>query len=530
MDAETLITDATIVDGTGNPEYRANIAISDGRITIVRGETAALRAQRTIDGGGLVAAPGFIDMHSHSALHLLFDGQHQPKTRQGVTTEVIGVDGISYAPIARKDDLEALVRMNSGLEGMPQINYDWTTVETYLNKFQVGTSVNIAMLVGNTSLRISACGWDDRPATARETDHMSGMLRESMEAGAFGLSSGLDYPPGSFATTSELVTLVREAARYGGFYHTHVRYQLGDRFLDPFREALAIGREAESPVHITHFYRRSTAPGGSYEMLDLIDQGTRDGLELTFDSYPYPFSSTRLLILIPDRLQAGGPDALLSNLRDHRRRPEIRRAIDDRAKAYGGNQVWATIHLGGFRAQENLPFEGKSIEEIVELRHDTHPADTLCELLVAEDLAVNEVAASGDPATIPTFLRHRLGMVGTDSIFIGDRPSPRTYGSYPYILGQVRAERWMPLTEAVRKMTSLPAQRLGLPFRGLLRDGFFADLVLFDRNTVSSNASHVTPKQYPQGIEYVFVNGEIVIDRASPTSALPGRVLRMHSA
>ncbi len=461
-------------------------------------------------------------MHSHSALQLLDDGANEPKVRQGVTTELLGVDGNSYAPFANKRDLHMFARLNSGLEGMPDIDYDWTSVRSYLALYVNRSAVNVAVLVGNSALRIGAIGWDDVQATTTDISGMRTTLRNAMEEGAFGLSTGLDYPPGSFASTQELTELARETADLGGFYHTHVRYQLGDRFLDPLREAIQIGSDAACPVHITHLYRRTTYPGSAEQMLELVDTARSRGTEVTFDLYPYPFSSTRLLILIPNELQVGGPDELLDRLRSPAHRATVHRAIEKRALAYGGDDVWQTIHVNGLKQPINREFEGRTIAEIAATRGE-HPSEVLCDLLISEDLAVNEVAASGDEASIPTFLRHDASMIGTDSIFIGARPSPRTYGSYPRVLGEFARDLGvLSLRDAIRKMTSLPAARLGLSDRGLIKDGYAADLTVFDAATVRANATHQFPKRSPDGIEHVIVNGRLVIDSGHMTPERPG--------
>lgn len=515
-----------IVDGSGSPGFRGSVAVRGDTLSIVRGDSAHIHADRVVDAEGSIVAPGFIDMHSHSGLFLLEDGTNEPKVRQGVTTELIGVDGNSYAPFVHSSDLKAFVRLNSGLDGRPTIAYDWSTVQSLLSRFDGSTTTNVAMVVGNSALRIASVGWDEVEADDKAMDRMKALLREALQEGAFGLSTGLDYPPGSYASTSELSKLSEVASRAGGIYHTHVRYQLGDRFLDPFREAITIGREGGCPVHITHMYRRSTYPGGATAMLDLLDVAEREGVELTFDLYPYPYSSTRLLILIPIALQAGGPDRILERLSDRRTRAEIREAIDTRALAYGGDNVWASIHLNGFSRPEHSEYEGRTIAEIVALRNQ-HPADVVCDLLVSEDLAINEVAVTGDESTIPQFLKHRGSMVGTDSVFIGQRPSPRTYGSFARILEEyVHAERLMELPEAIRKMTSFPAQRLGLQRRGLLRDGMVADIVVFDLRKVRACASFEQPRRHAEGITHVIVNGSMIMEEGVLTEARPGRALR----
>src|SRR4051794_8134340 len=266
---DVLISGGTVVDGTGAAAFAADVAISGDQLTLVK-RRHYLDAQRVIDATGQIVAPGFIDLHSHSALMLLVEPRHEPKVRQGVTTEIVGVDGLSYAPLSSREDLDALIEMNAGLDGRPDgLVADWNTVGEYLARIDGNVALNVGVVVGNSALRISRLGWNDVPADDAALADMRGLLGDSMAAGAFGLSSGLDYPPGAFATTDELAALTAEAARRGGFYHTHVRYALGDRFLDPFREAIEIGRRSAGPVHITHFYHRRTHPGGPETLLAL---------------------------------------------------------------------------------------------------------------------------------------------------------------------------------------------------------------------------------------------------------------------
>ena len=244
--ADLLISGGTVVDGTGAPGRPGTVAVVDGRIRLLdAAEPPPENVGQRIDATGQGRRPGFIDLHSHGGLMILADGRHEPKVRQGVTTELVGVDGNGFAPFERREDLEAFVELDSGLDGRPAIDYDWTSVASYLDRYDGTVSLNVATLVGNSQLRIAALGWDDVPADAAALDRMRGVLADAMADGAFGLSSGLDYPPGGYATTEELAALTEEAGRHGGFYHTHVRYPLGDRYLDPFREAIEIGRRAE---------------------------------------------------------------------------------------------------------------------------------------------------------------------------------------------------------------------------------------------------------------------------------------------
>ena len=523
---DLLITGGSVVDGTGAPADMGTVASIDGRLHVSDAGWRPSHAARTIDATGMVVAPGFIDLHSHGGLVILADPRHEPKVRQGVTTEVIGVDGNGYAPFADSDDLAAFVDLNAGLDGRPEIAYDWDTVASYIGRYDRGQAVNVAVVIGNSALRIGAIGWDDTAADDRSLANMRAMLREALEEGAFGVSSGLDYPPGSYASTDELAALTAEAALAGGFYHTHVRYALGDRFLDPFREAIEIGRRGQGPVHLTHFYHRQTHPGGPELLLGLVDDARAAGMDVTFDSYPYEWASTRLLIQLPQWVQAGGPTALKERLADRSLRDELRTELASRGAAYTGTAGWADLRLGAFTRPANLQWESHTLAEVMD-QTGRDAIDAICDLLLDENLGVAQVTSGPWSETLPHFVSHPIGMVGTDSTFLGEKPSPRTYGSFPRILGQfVRDEQLLSLEEAIRKMTGAPAARLGLANRGLLRDGYAADLVIFDPQRVRSNATYDRPRQFPDGIEHVAVNGTLVVDGGVHTGALPGRSLR----
>ena len=541
---DLLITNATIVDGTGARARTGDIAVVGGRIRELRPDAGPEQepptAARTIDARGKVLAPGFIDLHSHAALMILADPDHGAKVRQGVTTELVGVDGLSYVPTVTQGDLDDMVQINAGLDGDPRdpdgargtsgrgrpVTIDWRSVEDVLGRYDTGTAVNVAQLVGNTPLRIAALGWDDVPANPAAIRDQRARLREAMEEGAFGVSSGLDYPPGAYATTDELAELANEAAALGGIYHTHVRYALGDRFLDPFREAIEIGRRGGAPAHITHFYHRATFPGTAEEMLALVDDATAAGQDVSFDLYPSEWASTRLLILIPIWVLEGGPRRTKERLADPQVRGRIRDDLRSRGQLFAGAGGLRDVVIGYLRRPENLRWEGRTLGDVID---DTgkEPVDALCDLLLAEDLRPNEVTPGPNLAGTRRFLRHPGAMIGTDSVFVGGRPSPRTFGSYPRILGQfVRDEALLGLEDAVHRMTGLPAARLGLRDRGVIRDGAVADLVVFDPATVRSDATIDDPTREPEGIETVIVAGEMVVDGGMPTGARRGRGLR----
>lgn len=517
---ELLIRNGEVIDGTGAPGFRADIGIKDNTLSLLVNSADGVDAQRVIDAKDMVVCPGFIDMHAHSGLVIVDDPQHEPKLRQGVTTEVIGVDGNSYAPFRHPKDLEGFIEFNSGLDGRIRSTTRWSSVAEYLDVFNRKVAVNVIYLIGNSPLRINAVGWEQRPATTPQLEDMKSMLREGLEEGAFGVSTGLDYPPGSYASTDELVELAGIVARRGGIYHTHVRYSLGDRFLDPFREAIEIGRRSGVAVHITHFYQRLPVTGAAEQMLELVERARDAGLDITFDSYPYTLSQSRLLIVVPQWAHDGGPMQLKQVLNSAEMRPRLREEIRYRGPS------WQDMYLTNFTRPDNHRLEGRSVAEIAAILGKSE-ADAICDLLLDEDLGISYVANNGNGATLPKFVSHPLSMVGSDGVLIGDFPSPRTYGTFPVILSEfVRMEGFLSLPDAIAKMTGFAARRLGLSDRGVIKDGMRADVVVFDPRAVGTLATRRSPKQFPNAIPYVIVNGELSVDGGAPTGKLAGQALR----
>ena len=517
---DLLINNGLVVDGTGNPGYYGSVGVDGDTVHIYRGDTSGIEATRIIDASSKVVCPGFIDVHAHSGLMILVEPEHHPKVRQGITTELVGVDGNSYAPFTSHDDFLAFFELNSGLDGAPQLPGTWSTVAEYLDMFDSKVAVNMAYIIGNSPLRISAVGWDERPATDAERANMRSMLREGMEQGAFGLSTGLDYPPGSYADTAELVELGREAGRHGGIYHTHLRNKLGDQFLDPVKEALEVGQRGDIPCHLTHFYQKLTHSGSAGELLGLVDDAVGHGQDVSMDCFHYEYSSTRLLILIPEWAFNGGPGKLKEVLRSQEGRERLRREISPRSGSF------TDLMLTNFKQTHNQKYEGRSLAEIADMMEQGE-VDTICDLSLDEDLQISYVSPGPSLATLPDFITHPRTMVGTDAVLLGEYPNPRSYGTFPTILADyVREEGRLTLEEAIRKMTSMAALRLDIRDRGMLRDGMKADIVVFDPNTVMSPSTRSEPKQFPVGIEYVMVNGAVVVDQGQHTGALAGRALR----
>ena len=517
--AELLITNGLIIDGSGSPGFHAAVLVNGNTVTVHRGEVSHLEADRTIDGTGYVVCPGFVDLHSHAGLTILGEPHHDPKVRQGVTTELVGIDGISHAPFKTREELERYIWLDSGLNGYPPLPADWLTVADMLGKYDNTVAINIAYILGNSPVRIWGVGWNDRPATAAEMEDMKSVVREAMEEGAWGLSTGLDYPPGSYADTEELSILSEVSASLGGIYHTHTRASLRSQgLLAPWEEALEIGRRSGIPVHLTHYRQSAQGVGSHLDYLGLVENARDEGLDVTFDCYTYAYSGTTVTIGLPHWAKDGGPERLMAALQDADDRARMKREVTP-DRLYNN---WLT----NFTRPENAKYDGRLITDIAEMRGQD-PADALFDLLVEENLGISTVGLGTNPQTLPDFVSHPMGMIASDAILFGEYPNPRTYGCFPIVLAEfVRAEKHLRLPEAIRKMTSFPAQRLGLPDRGLLRDGFKADIVLFNPDTVKTYATKDDPKHYPIGIDYVIVNGQVVIDNGENTGALPGRALR----
>jgi len=517
---DTLIVGGNVIDGTGNVGYRAAVAIDDeGRIGIITGDVSGVKARSTIDATGQIVCPGFIDVHTHSDLAALAEPLDEPKIMQGVTTDFIGLDGMGYAPLS-KPNLERMLRMWSGISGYPDLDYDWSTVAEYLERYRGTTSTNVGFFVPNGCLRAEVVGWENRPATTDEIRAMQDLLRQGMEEGALGLSTGLTYPPGSYASRDELVELCKTVAECGGVYVTHVRYDMGDKAYDGFREAVKVAELSGCPLHISHYATIIATRGRPERLLSLVDDARARGLDVTFDTYPWPAGSSYLPAALPQWVQDQGPEEMLAYLKV----PEAREALKQEAPPLSGDADQLVV--SAVSSEKNRWCEGQTVRAIAD-RLGKDPWDVVCDLLVEENLGVAYYTFTGHMEDVKTIMCHPAQMVCTDGLRIGGMPNPRTYGTYPKILGQmVRDEGVMELEQAIRKMTSFPAQRFGLADRGILRDGMRADVVVFDPYTVSCVATFANPRQFPIGINYVFVNGTLVVDNTCHTKATPGTPLK----
>ncbi|MFI9249357.1 amidohydrolase family protein [Streptomyces sp. NPDC053069] len=534
---DLVIRDADVVDGSGDASYRADVVIDGGRIVSIVKEAAAAgcqrpRAVRELDAEGLVLSPGFIDMHAHSDLALLRDPDHSAKAAQGVTLEVIGQDGLSYAPVDDRT-LEEVRRVITGWNGYgDDIGFDWRSVGEYLDRLDQGIAVNAAYLVPQGTVRALVVGWEDRAATPEELDRMRQLVAQGMEQGAVGLSSGLTYTPGMYASDAELTGLCRVVASYGGYYCPHHR-SYGAGALEAYAEMIALAREAGCPLHLAHATMNfGVNEGRAPELLALLDRALDAGADITLDTYPYTPGCTTLAALLPSWASEGGPEEVLARLTDPATAARIRHDLEVTGSdgCHGVPVDWETIEISGVTHGVTDPalgtLVGRTVREAAAL-HGEPPWETARRLLIEDRLGTAVLQHVGHEENVRAIMRHRTHTGGSDGILRGDKPHPRAYGTFPRYLGHyVRELGILSLEECVAHLTSRPAARLRLPDRGLVREGYRADLVLFDPETVASGATFAEPRTLPTGIPHVLVDGRFVIEDGKRTDVLAGRSVR----
>jgi N-acyl-D-aspartate/D-glutamate deacylase len=520
-----MITNAQIVDGTGGAPRRGSIAIASGKIAAVGDVTGT--AARTIDAKGRAVSPGFIDMHSHSDMPLITDGNGQSKIRQGVTTEVIGESG-SVAP--RKT---------------ASATANWTDFIGYFAAIEKGgISPNLLSYVGTGTVRELVIGEEDKKATDGDIAEMQKIVSSMMSQGVFGVSSGLIYPPNAYATVDELAEVAKAAK--GGLYASHLRYD-GQKLREGIEEAIAIGERSGIPVHVFHIKVTGQGNFGRMkEVIELVEAARARGVRVTADQYPYVASSTSLTATIPPWAQDGGTAKLIERLKSKQERARIRKEMENTRPAwesrYQSAGTWQNVQLaaiGRTRGGTNDPvspnrkYEGMRVAEAAR-QAGKDPFDFVFDLLIEERGSVGCVYFIIDEADLALALKQPWVAVGSDGSALAVEgplragvPHPRSFGTFPRVLGRyVRELKVIPLEEAIRKMTSLPAEILGLADRGTIKEGQWADLVIFDPATVADKATFEDPFQYPVGIDTVMVNGQVVLDEGKHTNARPGKVLK----
>jgi len=528
---DVIIRGGHVIDGAGNPWIKADVGIREGRILRI-GHLDSEQALRVIDATGQVVTPGFIDMHTHSEYPLLYDGNAQSKIRQGVTTEVVG-EATSPGPIegpAVGQAKEMLRRYN--------LDLTWNTLDGYFQRLsKAGTSVNVASYVSSCQVRYDVIGYENRPPSGEELEKMRQLVASTMEQGAFGLTNAIEATCG-YAKTDELIELAKVVSRYGGIYATHVRGE-GNTILGSVREAIEIGEKANVPVEIFHLKVAGKNNWGRMpKVVVLIETARARGVDINANQYPYIAANHTMLPLLPPWALEGGVDKTMERLRDPQLRSRMKRDIENGMRGWDDNKVqqsggWQGVVIGGMQTEKNAALAGKTLEELGTIR-GKDPANAFFDLLIEEHGQVMCILFMMNEKDVQTALREPWLDIASDGsslssegLLAAGHPHPRNYGTFPRILGHyVRDEKVLTLEDAVRRMTSLSAQRLGLKDRGLLREGYWADVVVFDPNRITDRATFSSPKQYPDGINYVLVNGHVVIDRGNHTGERPGVVLR----
>ena len=529
---DVLILNGHLVDGTGSPWYAADIGIRDGRVAAI-GRLAGAQAKQTIDAKGRVVAPGFIDMLGQSELTVLVEPTLPSKIFQGITTELTG-EGGSAAPLN-----DAIVAADKVDYDHFKITPDWRTYAQYFARVEKqGLGINMAHLVGATQVRRMVLGDDDKQPSAAELDRMKALVREAMEQGAFGVSTSLQYPPAPYAKTEELIALAVEASKYGGIYATHMRSEAAT-VLEALDEAIRIGRDAKIPVEIWHVKAAGKRNWGRMkEIVAKIEQARRDGIDITADTYGYTAWFNSFSAFIPPWAHDGGDEKLIARLKDPVTRERIKKDMlspDDK----GWDNEWQEIPgpeavlIGAVQNAELKSIQGKTLAEVAAL-WKTEPIDTIFDILV-KDHAFTYVAVFGmsEPdvalAVAQPWVAFNNDSQGTapTGLLGQEHPHPRAYGTFPRIIRKyVREDKLLTLEDAIRKMTSLPAQKLRLADRGVLKAGMWADVVVFDPATIIDKSTFAQPNQLAEGMDYVLVNGVPVIAGGKATNARAGKVLR----
>ncbi len=511
---DVLITNGRIIDGSGLPWFRADVGVRGDRIAAV-GRLDGARAALRLDAAGQVVAPGFIDAHVHGDLMLLADPYHEPAIRQGVTTYLVGQDGVAMAPAAPAT-LAYMRRYTAGFSGTPDLSQHWSSMAEYLACFDRRCALNVACLVPNGNLRLEVMGLDTRLPTPDELSRMGRLLREALEQGAVGLSTGMDYIPSRYAQTDELIALCREMAPYGGVYVTHMRRYDPEGLDGSMDEVFRIGREAGVAVHISHFNSRADLA------LAKLDAGRAAGIDVTYDLYCYLAGSSILaMVALPPWFQEGGVEPTLARLRNPAERARLR-------EWFAAPRVpLEAVRLSFIASPDYRRYEGWTLERAAaDLGQE--PGTFVCDVLEASGLAVGCVVPHRQrgEADVRGLIRHPAMMAGSDGIYTGNFPHPRGCGCFARYLGHYVREGVWTLEEAVQHLSFHTARRFGLRDRGLVREGMAADVVIFDPERIADRSTYDDGRRLAEGVVHVLVNGELVLQDGQRTTALPGRGLR----
>ncbi|OAA64109.1 D-aminoacylase [Akanthomyces lecanii RCEF 1005] len=540
-----IFVSATVITGEEDAKpFVADVLVKDGLVAQIGAPgTIESTTARRIDAHGRYLSPGFIDMHAHSDLYLITSPMHEAKISQGCTTEVVGQDGISYAPIRTKEQLQAIRNQIAGWNGNPSDQecqtkhqktgiFDWQTVGDYLDCLERNkTATNVAMLVPQGNLRLLACGPNDTPASPTEIEDQVRLLREAIDHGAVGMSSGLTYTPGMYASTSELAILCKAMAdEYPGTYYAPHHRSYGFKALESYDEMIGLGKNTGCPIHLTHATMNfSENKGRAPELLQMVDEALSCGIDVTLDTYPYLPGCTTLAALLPSWASAGGPDETLKRLDNAEMRDKIQVAIEVTG-CDGGHGIptnWDEIQIGSTAHEALAGYAGRRVAEVA--RSLGKPAiEVFYDILLKDRLATSCLMHIGDEENVRLIMKHEKHMSGSDAILHGETLHPRAYGTFTRYLGHYARDLGMfTVPQMMAHLTSRPAKRLNVyPFRGHIGVGSAADLVLFDAETIQDMATFEQPKLTSKGIEFVLVNGVVAVDAGKLTGARGGHVLR----
>lgn len=523
---DLIIKDALVIDGSGRPPYRAEVGVLGNYIKYI-GKIGIGRARRVIEADGLYLAPGFIDVHNHTDVQLLVCPTADSLVRQGITTVIGGNCGSSRFPLTA----EMLEEENEYLKAEYGLEADWTDLDGFFRCLsRRGIGLNYATLVGQGTIRAAVVGYDDRPPSTAELEQMKELVRQALKQGAVGLSSGLEYAPGSFASTEELVELAGVLRPHDGIYAIHMRDE-EDQVLEALEEAITIADRAGVSLEVSHLkvgYPRNWSKID--QLLKKIDEAAARGLRLTADVYPYTAFATGLSIFFPLWVREGKKEDFLGRLRNPEHESRLRAAIAEAEKNVGS---WDRVLISSVRTEKNRWLEGLNLDQASRLQNKDIFI-FIRDLLLEEEGQVSMVCFAMSEDNLKKILSHPLTclctdgeLASTEGILFRGKPHPRFYGSFPRAIAEyVRREKIMPIEEMIRKMTSVPAEKFRLRRRGRIKEGYLADLVLFDLSRIKDKATYSEPHQYPEGLPYVLVNGQLVVEEEKITGNLAGKILR----
>lgn len=521
-----VLRGGTIIDGLGGKRYPADVEITGARIGRIVSPGQPMDA-KNVDVSGQVVCPGFIDMHAHSDLAVLADSDHISKVAQGITLEVVGQDGLGYSPVT-DSVMESTREQIAGWNGDPALSYSWRTIAEYLAEVDKGAAVNVAILVPHGTARMIVMGTQARPATPNELMEIREIIAQGLVDGAMGMSTGLTYTPGMYASDGELIHALAAVKDVGGYYCPHHR-NYGIDVVDGYRACLDIVKQAKVPLHLAHCHVNFPQnKGRAAEMLGALDDAIAAGVDITLDSYPYLAGATYLAALLPSWVHEGGKSSMRELLANHRERGRILEEIEFKGSDghHGVPMDWSTIVISSTQEPTNAWAVGKSVAELGSIR-GVLAGDAFLDLLAGDDFGAGCLVQVGNEENVQAIMRHAAHTVGSDGILVGERPHPRGWGTFPRFLGHyVRDMAIMDLETAILHATSRPARRLGLDDRGVIAEGNWADLVVFDPEAIGSRATYDEPKILPDGIQFVFVNGVATMDPNGRTTKTPGRAIR----